>query len=1327
MDSSASRTGSPEVPRERHESLPDESPQGNRLQLELLRLEVKVKNAPEGERAFLIHQTIDALPDEDVEELDREMQKGEQADVPPAFKRAVEREALLQGIVARRAAMRSELGPAPEPAPVYVPSAIRPEIGPRKSPWSVDWKNVAVIGGTVAVGALLLRWLLGRAEKAKKRAEKTFSFMKWMVGIGIVTTGIWLGFKGWEKYREIMQALKDAEKWKDLAARGTGKAKEVAQQKLRVAQNKLSDLKNSLSEEQKETLREEGVNVSAAGLMLLHQEQASAVGIRSDSHAEVGAFRGILHLPGVREIPVGTLLAIASQQQANGLAESLGLRSEPDKKAIFFLARVCQDRLPIIERIAAQGHPPLDARTMSVDQVLRETSHVPQFFAKIGTALSGKSLRDLDIGQVSRVVGESLAQHPLRLLESGRGLQADLEKMGIGKDQREKFALFCLSARDVNIRNIHLFDAENRSFAPEERQLFVRALQGMHRRLQASAGYLALYTHKAIKPGENTYQSILEKYLNEHAKVNDVLQLYSYLHLAEGADGAATAPTTLRDSNVEGAFLLQMKVLQMIAATDPDYGMAFKGFLGAEVAKAVAGTPTTIELPPQVIDILKKFGKMFLWEGVPVLSKGFWRRYTAFTNLASGAADVPEPILRWGGIAAIPGWLSARYGSIFMTYRTIHLAKTAKEMEGLSATLRNAFDHPRLLWRIARSAPLGIGRAFYYGSARKLIGGVQELMRQRIGAVPTYRQIEAYVTAHSLVNGQTVDLQQLRQARAIMHEQGWTAKIRTLLGPHVENQMKILTQLEQVPAGAAALRALPAHVSVEIIDHIVRLDDAGRAKFVASLAVDAQEAATILRSCQGLSIDDAASFLLHARKQNAAEVGQLLTKAGYDPATIAETMKNVTAKTTAPAAARDAFQMTGKSGALRVAGKWALRGVGVAAVALEAKDVYDSGKRIVQLKEARGQLEKELTSLLLPNLFRRETNGWKFTHVATGVEIDATPLFRANDDVVALAYRNMLISGGSLLATTAAIAAGGIAGAFILGLAVPAVIMAKWAKDTEEAKKIRNFIMDCPQELLVMLPVENAFGMSLPQATQFVSENIPWSLARGLPPESKTVLAKEKMANAMLLRRITALSPFHLGLRSDRGGNGLTGVFGPLPFSLYRDDPSELWKLRHPEKHGAELESIVDRAASRALRLYLAQGYLRLHDRLRQDEQDRSILALQANLRKEDEDLLLTPEQLRMIERRLLPNDQKYALQEQLDLVGTQPFSGGKTITECMREGLRFMPSSRQVRDAVSLRDIVQRAHDRGEAGDAIIVEQFNYLSDALDADAPPTSVVELR
>ena len=138
-----------------------------------------------------------------------------------------------------------------------------PEVWYNPSSWSPERQqqatDIAIVGGVVVGGALLLKWIFGKtAEKAHAAREKAGNVIHtvgngigkirrgimWSVGIGVTAV---LGYFGIQAYRQVNKLREQQAKYDEALARmqsTTDQGREVARRELEEARRKLEEIRN---------------------------------------------------------------------------------------------------------------------------------------------------------------------------------------------------------------------------------------------------------------------------------------------------------------------------------------------------------------------------------------------------------------------------------------------------------------------------------------------------------------------------------------------------------------------------------------------------------------------------------------------------------------------------------------------------------------------------------------------------------------------------------------------------------------------------------------------------------------------------------------------------------------------------------------------------------------------------------------------------------------------------------------------------------------------------------------------------------------------------
>jgi hypothetical protein len=496
----------------------------------------------------------------------------------------------------------ADTNPALEaPAPINAPAANPPTETTLIERLEKEWKEhpgrTILTGGAIVLGGALLisaiaTWLQNAKEQGKAAAEHAEggAWKKWLVGLGIGGAALF-GVKIYmdEKINDLKteaaeQARAAAEAAKNAAMEATTAAKDALG--IPDALGTAPDGK-SLEEVATETAKEASERLSAKGLLLMHAETAEQAGIETE--AERKAVGDLLTLDTVQMIPVSQLRTdIALQEQAQNIPNM----TTEKQKALRFLS--------LIVRADTIQHPEhFSDPTQTLAQYLDRSQRFLPTFANFGEALAGTSLADLASPEGIAQVFEQAFQSDTNTdqLLGDATIQEHIGDLGVdGKETA--FTLYCAAPyRAIAL----LSDTISAPLAPNEPPEFREALRNIQTEVTSIESKQFLYQ---LLHDKQELAPLIDSYLSGNIRVLDALQLYSYLQLCKTGNAL---PATMQDANPSGVFLLQLKLIHLLAQKDPSAAEQVKANLFHHL---LYETDASLTLPPETRESLKALGSM---------------------------------------------------------------------------------------------------------------------------------------------------------------------------------------------------------------------------------------------------------------------------------------------------------------------------------------------------------------------------------------------------------------------------------------------------------------------------------------------------------------------------------------------------------------------------------------------------------------------------------------------------------------------------------------------------------------------------------------------
>jgi hypothetical protein len=539
--------------------------------------------------------------------------------------------------------------------------------------WEKHPVRTTCTGAALVLGVLTVTsWLTNRFKEAtnagREAMKTTGSWIKRALIATGVALGVFLGLKVYKEYKVVKPFLDDFKGRPQgqgqglLSLFGFGKPPEEPEPeppKPEPPKPQPTPGPEILEGAGEDTNRElERLRIR--GLPLLFSDLAEEIEF-GNAEVDKDDLLELLQRDTVRNLPIHDLIAFAERDGHSPPAEVGGL-TEGQRKALHFLARICK-------HYKGRGK---SVEGVTLIDVVNHYTHVARLFQKINEATKGKGL---------------LPVNPKAIMESifsGEGAVHEVcskeelvERYPALKGKEARFIRFCVYERDRNLSSlITELEGQTIDSRPHYDPSFLPILRSILQDVERAKDYLRLYTHGHKRPFGDSSADVLDAYLRENLSLSDALQLSLYLRKIGVKEGAM--PTSLEHADPLWAFLLQMKVFDMVArrGKDEKQGIAFRDFLFKQGLLEALGLAERLHLPEETKELIWKVGLEAAEMGVEGALKfvdGVFKEVAISIEELTGLIpeDVSKPTLEVGTGVLTAAGLVQRSRNL-LVYRFLH-------------------------------------------------------------------------------------------------------------------------------------------------------------------------------------------------------------------------------------------------------------------------------------------------------------------------------------------------------------------------------------------------------------------------------------------------------------------------------------------------------------------------------------------------------------------------------------------------------------------------------------------------------------------------------
>ncbi|MBU0457892.1 hypothetical protein KKF03_00400, partial [Patescibacteria group bacterium] len=503
--------------------------------------------------------------------------------------------------------------------------------------WTKDMtpQNKRIVGTAITAGGVLVAgWLLFAFMKGRSAAkEKKGGFFRKLIFGGLVAGAALVGGTYvYEKFKKdidkAVAAVKDAG---EQAVAGVKKAGESVANKFNEVTGRGEKVEGEETvadetvEEGSEVLKDEALAVFGSGLLLLHSDIAEEVGLDKTQENQKEAIVSAL-ISISPQLTLDKFLQVQNKQDAQNL-----LDARPDNAiALLFIAKIVQKYEPTMKAMwerEEQGE--WKPSTVTIMAFLKRLGDLPKTIARMGDALKGKRIQDVDVRELMKSVfsdenGESSInyyEHPT-FFARACALEPEI------KGKEKTLSKYCVKYRRWTVSDYRQKISQDTVEAKTLTKIVDLVTSDQMKE------YLLLYTHNRPETAKHLKSQI------DKLTISDVLQIFFYSNLANGELPERIDNELLASGDDVGSMLMQLKVLDLVGKENLDEGTKFQ--------YALILSSNNLGLPDGVKE---KFAAFSLWAGKQAVgvaaspAKNLWRHISSFwTEYRKASPEVAYPV-----------------------------------------------------------------------------------------------------------------------------------------------------------------------------------------------------------------------------------------------------------------------------------------------------------------------------------------------------------------------------------------------------------------------------------------------------------------------------------------------------------------------------------------------------------------------------------------------------------------------------------------------------------------------------------------------------------
>jgi len=498
-----------------------------------------------------------------------------------------------------------------------IPTIEKPTIVQEWFPTSADpreWsaKQIASVS-TLTLGIVgLFAWWKARKQRknvpedgeSEPKRGVLGKLLFWIPGIGLtVAIGIaghqmLLKYEGYAKnYEAMKKKVGDAAVWGKshlpVVEENIDKEQELPPHETTEADPDRKILDEEKLRQVREASERASRMLAATGLLIMFPARVREAGLKEETERDAV---GIL-LNNKKFLTNTTVSSLQSSGDEKRAKELLGDdATASDRKALVFLSLVSKDlengirgAIKNAESTLTEDEVTKKIQSMSLEEFFDSSQHAAKMFSRISTVLEGKSITD--IPDLDTVLGAAFSpESAIEEILHDPVVSTSMNSLGL-EGRKEGFALYACSPIGMTTR---LKDVDVQPEDSGEVQAYNIALISIRDTMLAEEtfSYLRQYLHGRH---DKDFEGKLREYIQQDLTVFDAVQLYGYLRLAES--GGKELPHNLDQSSPIGAFLLQMKIIDLLQKKDDALGKRMRAhvFLGVIDGKDVNVPEETVE------------------------------------------------------------------------------------------------------------------------------------------------------------------------------------------------------------------------------------------------------------------------------------------------------------------------------------------------------------------------------------------------------------------------------------------------------------------------------------------------------------------------------------------------------------------------------------------------------------------------------------------------------------------------------------------------------------------------------------------------------------